>query len=440
MKTNSIFQPKSFLFASWDGGGSIAPAITVARKLREQGHHVRFMSDHANRFDAESAGLEFRPWQLAPSRHDRGRNSCPTRDWEASTPQEGLLRYFDTIFFGPALEYARDVIAELEREPADLVVTSELLSGVMVGCESRGQKFAVLAANLCLYPIEGMPAFGPGLPPPRTPEEEALHEQIRQGTRELFNHGLKGINRARTALGLMPLENAVDQIHAAEKILLATSAAFDFPVAKLPEKVCYVGPQLDEPSWVKPWESPWPANDSRPLVAVGFSTTYQAHEGVLQSVVDALAGLPATGLVTLGQISPESIRPAANTILVTSAPHNAVMQEAAVVVTHGGHGTVMRALRHGRPMLIIPHGRDQDENAVRVAERGAGLRLPASASTQEIQSALKQLLEDESFTKAALDLGKAIAAGSNDLAADSVLEALASSPAARVHTAQTILC
>lgn len=406
---NQSNSAKNYLFTTWEGGGNIAPVITVARKLLQRGHRVRLMSDEANREDADAAGIAFSPWQEAPSRPDRTPASCPIRDWEAANPQEGILRLLDKIMFGPALEYARDLIAELEREPADLVVTSEMLPGVLAACEARGQRVAVLAANLCLYPLPGMPTFGPGLPPPRTPEEEALHEQVRQGTISLFNSGTGGLNRARIALGLLPLQNALEQINVAEPYLLATSRAFDFPVQKLPKQIRYVGPQLGEPAWARPWNSPWPASDQRPLVAVGFSTTYQAHEGVLQKVVDAAASLPVRTLVTLGQVAPGQVRPATNTALVPSAPHDVVMREAAVVITHGGHGTVMRALKHQRPMLIIPHGRDQAENAVRVTERGAGLKLSAGASQSEIETALRRLLNEPSFTAAARKLGAAIA-------------------------------
>ena len=113
--------------------------------------------------------------------------------------------------------------------------------------------------------------------------------------------------------------------------------------------------------------------------------------------------------MTLGPIKATEMRPAENAELVSSAPHDAVMKEASVVVTHGGHGTVMRALMHGRPMLIIPHGRDQHENAIRITERGAGLCLPLTASREEIEHALRRLLDDPSFTIAARQLGDVIA-------------------------------
>lgn len=419
--------PRRFLFTTWEGGGNVAPALTAARRLARRGHRVRFQCDEAARADAEAAGLAFRPWTTAPNRLDRSPASCPVRDWEAEDPQQGIQRLMERLMYGPALDYARDVLAELDREPADVVVTSEMLPGIMAACESRGQRFAVLAANLCFYPLPEMPAFGPGLPPPRTPEEIALHEQVRTGTARLFDQGLDSLNRARLALGLTPLSRAFDQIHAAGRYLLATSRAFDFPVPRLPDLIRYVGPQLDEPPWVQPWSSPWPESDPRPLVAVGFSTTYQNHAGVLQAVMDALAGLPVRTLVTLGQVAFHEVRPAPNAVAVPSAPHDAVMREASLIVTHGGHGTVLRALRHRRPLLILPHGRDQEENAIRVTERGAGLSLPATAAVEGIREAARRLLEEPAFARSAARLGEAIDREPGDQPVETVLESLAAS-------------
>ena len=115
-------------------------------------------------------------------------------------------------------------------------------------------------------------------------------------------------------------------------------------------------------------------------------------------------------LVTLGDtISPGELSPAANSRLVHSAPHNAVMPEAALVITHGGHGTVTRALAHQKPLIIVPHGRDQNDNAVRVTARGAGLMLLADASAAAFKSAIEQVLSDPSYAAAARTLGRQVA-------------------------------
>ncbi|MBV1690183.1 glycosyltransferase [Novosphingobium sp. G106] len=400
----------NFLLATWEGGGSVTPVLTVAKKLADRGHRVRVMSDRVNRPETEAAGAVFVPWTRAPSRADRSRESDIMRDWEAANPQEGFLRVLHRIMAGPALAYAEDVIEELQRKPADLVVSNEMLFGVPLGCEALGQRLALLTCNISLFPMEGVPPLGPGLPPARTTEEHALHAQITEASRQMLDGGLPAVNAARAALGLAPLASLTDQHRIAERLLLGTARAFDFAPAELPAHITYVGPQLGDPAWAAPWRSPWDAADPRPLVLVGFSTTFQGHVEVLQRVIDGAADLPLRLLVTLGDtIAPGELTPTENCRLVSSAPHNAVMPEAVLVVTHGGHGTVTRALMHGKPLVVVPHGRDQADNAVRVTTRGAGLMVPADSDAQAFGSAIAAVLTDAAYTAAAQALGARVA-------------------------------
>ncbi len=425
---------KSYLLATWEGGGSVAPMLTLARKLRARGHRVRVMSDACNRPESEASGAEFVAWTRAPSRTDRSPASDPIRDWEHEGPA-GLMQVMDVVWGGPALAYAQDVMAELRREPADLVVTNEYMFGVIIGCQAMAQPYCLFMANVSLFPMPGVPPIGPGLAPARTEPERAMHAQITQGVIQMFDHVLEPINAARGALGLPPVDHTIDLVADAKGTLLATARAFDFAPETLPEGVRYVGPQLDEPGWAEPWVSPWPQSgglaDGLPLILVAFSTTFQNHAPVLQRVIDAIAPLPTRAVVTLGgSIRPEALQPSPNVLIVESAPHDAVMAQAALVVTHGGHGTVTRALSHRLPMLVLPHGRDQGDNAVRVTERGAGLALPANASVPEIRLALARLLDEPGFTSAARRLGDAVARETAQSSVVEVLEDLAGEPAA----------
>lgn len=243
----------------------------------------------------------------------------------------------------------------------------------------------------------------------------------------MLGGGLPAVNAARAAFGLPPLAELADQHLAAEALLLGTARAFDFAPPVLPPRVRYVGPQLDDPAWAAPWRSPWPSDDPRPLVLVAFSTSFQDHLGVLQNIIDAAAELPVRLLVTLGDtISPRELSPAENCLLAHSAPHNVVMPGAALVVTHGGHGTVTRALRHRRPLIVVPHGRDQNDNAVRVTARGAGLLLSADAPAAAFRSAIAALLTDRGYAAAADDLGRQVADEVERSPVVEELEALAS--------------
>jgi UDP:flavonoid glycosyltransferase YjiC (YdhE family) len=84
-----------------------------------------------------------------------------------------------------------------------------------------------------------------------------------------------------------------------------------------------------------------------------------------------------------------------------------------------------RALAHGKPLLLLPLGRDQQFNAGRVVELGAGTYLPSEASPGEIASALVGLLTQPHYSDAATDAATAIAADDPDETATEALLSLA---------------
>ncbi|HYD85972.1 MAG TPA: glycosyltransferase [Vitreimonas sp.] len=426
--------PRSFLLATWEGGGSVPPVLDLARRLAERGHHVRVMSDACNRPESEAAGARFIAWTRAPSKPQRSREFDTWDDWSQANPAEGFANLMQNVLVGPALAFAQDLSEELRREPADLVVSSEMLFGVHMGCEALGQRHVLLGVNIPLFPLPGFIPLGPGLKPARTVAERALHAEAAAMNEAMLAASLPELNAARAALNLAPIARMLDQHGAADAQFIATARAFDFAPATLPAKICYVGPLLGEPAWAGVWRSPYAAGDRRPLALVSFSTTFQNHAGVLQRVIDAIATLPMKAVVTLGgSIGAEELRVADNVQLLASAPHSAVLSDAAIAVTHGGHGTVMKALAAGKPLIILPHGRDQEDNAVRVTERGAGLRLDRDADTEAIRAALSKLLLEPAYAHAAEALGAAIRREIETSPLLAKLEALAS-------TGERVLC
>jgi MGT family glycosyltransferase len=176
-----------------------------------------------------------------------------------------------------------------------------------------------------------------------------------------------------------------------------TSPAFDFP-ARLPANVRYVGPVLDDPSGDPRWEPPWPEDNGRPLVIVSFSTSYQGHEAVLQKAVDALGQTDYRGLVTLGPaLRSRRVDGPPNVCVRAFVPHSLVLPQAAAVVTHGGHGTAIRSLAYGVPLVCLPLGRDQPANAARVVSHKLGLRLNPEAEPAEIASAIRRVVESPEY-------------------------------------------
>ena len=424
--TDSATPRRAFLFAHWEGGGNTPPMLGIVRRLRQRGHAVRVISDPCNRLDVEGAGASFASWTRAPRRLDKSVETDVMRDWEVKSPLAMIGRLRDQLFIGPSLQYAQDIQEELRREPADVVVTSEMLFGVMAGAEAAGVPCVSLAANIYPFPQKGVPAFGPGLQPATGPLGRLRDWLINTMSMRQFAKGRDAYNETRKALGLAPLAHPFDQLGRLASQIVLTSRAFDFASPEPAKHFLYAGPVLDDPAWADTWQSPWPDSDQRPLVLVGFSTTFQNQGDVLGRVVEALGKLDVRAVVTTGpSIDRASLPAPANVHVCASAPHSQVLKHAALAVTHCGHGTVIRALAAGVPLVCMPMGRDQNDNAARVTARGAGVRLTPKASAEKIRDAVRQVLTQPQYRERARRLGESIVADARQSKAVPELERVA---------------
>jgi MGT family glycosyltransferase len=411
--------PKRYLFAIIDGGGTVPADTSVIRAMVERGHDVRVLADRVLAPDLETTGAEHVPWDRAPQRVDLDPQSVIMKDWDTSTPFQAFARVRDGAMVGPAGLFAADVRDELRRRPADVVVGNFFVFGAQIAAEAEGVPFAFLVSNLLSFPESGTPPLGPGLKPARGPLGRTRDRAINRVMSRLFDKGLDQLNEARGAHGLGPIDSVLQNFERADRLLLMTSREFEYESFSPPPNVRLVGPRLDDPAWAGDWTPP-PGGE--PLVLVGMSSTYMDHADVLQRAATALGGLPVRGLVTTGPaVDPNEIEAPPNVTVVRRAPHSEVLSHASAVVTHAGHGTVLKALAAGVPIVAMPLGRDQLDNAARVQHHGAGVRLKPKAKPAAIAAAVRRLLEEPSFAGAAERLAAAIAA---ERASDRAVEEL----------------
>ena len=208
----------------------------------------------------------------------------------------------------------------------------------------------------------------------------------------------------------------------ADRALVTVPAAFDcWPDP--PANVVHVGPIAEE-AVPSPWVPPWPAGDGRPLVVVTLGTTYMHQEGVLRRVLGALDGLGVRVLVLTGlELDPAEV-PAGPGVRVESyLPHAAVLPQAAVVISHGGMGSLLAAFQAGVPSVCVPLGRDQADNAAAAAGAGAAIALPGDATSGQVRAAITEALTSPALRDGARRMAGALAAcGGASAAADQVEE------------------
>jgi MGT family glycosyltransferase len=224
-------------------------------------------------------------------------------------------------------------------------------------------------------------------------------------------------------LGLPKLDHWGDQLLHTEGVFVLTAPELDFASrSELPPNVHFAGPAfepLDEG-----WDSPWPGDDAGPLIVVSFSSSYMDQTGLAQRVLDAVSGLSARVLLTAGPaLDVSGLRIPDNTRTVSYVPHGAVFPEASLVITHAGWGTVTAALAAGVPLVCIPDGRDQPDNAARVVEAGAGVSVGRKTDSSKLRGVVVAALEDVSLRQGAESMAEAL--GRRD-GATSVVDAVES--------------
>ncbi|HSG16726.1 MAG TPA: glycosyltransferase [Anaerolineae bacterium] len=394
-------RPRRYLFVVWDGGGTLPPELGLARRLVERGHQVHVLGDNPVEPDAIAAGCTFSGFVRGPNRKSRSPADDPFQDWTGS-PIAAFKRVRDLLVCGPALEFAQDVLEQISKHRAEAVITDLMILGAVIGAEKADLPRVGIAPHCYMRPTPGSTPLGMGLHPAQGPLGRLRDAALRSVMTRMFAGGLPAIARARKELGLETVSHPFEVEDRLDRILVLSSLAFDHPQPALPENVRYVGPVLDDPIWAEPWTSPWSELDPRPLVLVSLGSTFQDQRAVVQRIVNALGGMEIRALVTLGSVfEPGEIASPDNVVTVRSAPHAQVLPGADLVITHGGHGTMMKSLAAGKPALCIPLGRDQIDNAVRLERVGAGLSLKPGASSDRIANAIQRLLGNHSYiTKA----------------------------------------
>jgi UDP:flavonoid glycosyltransferase YjiC (YdhE family) len=396
----------------FQGGGNIPLIMPVVTRLVARGHQVRIMAGPGVRHSrlpvsqaflrrigvAGAAVVPFRDPDIHP--FDHGSPALGLVGNWVPKAFRAVQREAQATSWAPA--WAEQFSAELQKERPDVVVIDFVLLGAIAAAEAAGIPAVVLMHNVMSRPLPGVPPYGPGLLPARGPLG-LLRDVLGRFTvdRVHIRNGGPPLNRARALLGLPPLRSPFEQYDRAARVLVLTSAAFDYQAHRLPANVRHVGTPVDD-AGSPPWSPPWPPDDARPMVLVSLSTLEQGQAVIMQRIVQSLAPLPVRGLVTLGPaLDPAQFKAPPNVRLEAFVPHSAVLPQAKAMVTQCGLGTLMKALANGVPLVCIPLVGDQPDNAARAVAHGVGIRVERDSTPEQIRSAIERVLTWPGFSESA---------------------------------------
>jgi UDP:flavonoid glycosyltransferase YjiC (YdhE family) len=362
---------KRIVLATFGSPGDLHPFLAIGVELRARGHEIIVATSALYHGHVSAAGLGFAPVRPDRSPNQQDPDFLDRVIRERATP----AAVFRSMFLPSLRESVEDLLGAMEG--ADLVVAHTLASAARLAAEVRGQPWV----SAVMQPMGYFSAYEPPLIGPRA-ISRVLHRlgpsatrPVLRLSRRLTDAWAKEWHALRAELGLVPLKDHPlwEGQHSAIRSLGLFPRVLGEPQPDWPPQARITG----FPFYRPPHQSPNPKlrqfleNGEPPLVFTLGTTAINDPGSFFEESAAAVECLGYRAIFFVGhgkQRSVEDISPGA--IAVSYAPHQIVFPFARAIVHQGGIGTLSEALLAGKPMLIMPYGHDQADNAWRASRLG----------------------------------------------------------------------
>jgi MGT family glycosyltransferase len=339
------------------------------------------------------------------------------------------LRVAVKLFTSGLVPHARAIAAHAKTLRAQVIVGDYLMPAAMLGARLAAVPYAAIYHSALPFATEGAPPFGSGLrnDAPRDARWRDA-ERALESLSDLFDQRVREASRA---LGLpIPPAKMLTQPLSPSLNLVASTPELEPGLLPLDETVVMTGPCLPR---VREADRADPAlaavSDRHRNVYVSLGTVFNGQPSVFEAILDGLAREDTRVIVSAGaSYAKLRARESDSVRVFERVPQIALLSHVDVVITHGGNNTVQETLAAGKPMVVVPFGGDQLENARRVERLGVGVAvLPDELNPLAIREAIRRV-SDESAIARARAIGRALDGVDGVGRAVSALRALVSRP------------
>jgi UDP:flavonoid glycosyltransferase YjiC (YdhE family) len=383
------------LFTCHPGFGTFLPLTPFARALAQAGHDVAFGTPVFLRATVEAAGFR---WIRAGVENDDPEMAAARARMHELRGVEQLKFTYDQIFASiRPRRLVPELLALAESWRPDLFIRDSREFGALVAADLLGAPYVTVEVHAA------------GARPRAT---SMLYEPLRRlrASFGLPEHDIQGwMDRYLVFMPFPPSLTTVGD-----------------PIGPTTHYVRALPPDVVEgglPQWLDEVGSP-------PLVYVSLGTAVSGARGreIFSKLLAGLRDLDAHIVMTVShELDPAAFGPQPTHIhLERFLPLGPLLPRCSLVLFHGGSGTLVQAVAHGLPMVILPLGADQPDNARRCAELGISRTLGEQELTPEhVRETVLDVLHTPTYRQVAQRLRDEFRALPGPEAAVELLERLA---------------
>lgn len=402
--------------------GHLNPMTTLGRELVRRGHRVTLVARPDGAAKALAAGLGFA--DIGAAEFPRGAIAAQAVRLGGMTSREAL-RYTIHMMRLAAEVTLRDLPSVIRATGIEALLVDQVNPAAGTTAEIARLPFVKVCNALALNHDPGCP---PAVLPWRYRPGPLGRLRNRIGNWFLYrvtSPVRDAINVHRVRHGLAPRFGEESPTYLAE--IAQQPAFFDFPRSRPEPRLHFTGPWHAAAAADIPF--PWERLDGRPLIYASLGTLQNRLVGMFAAIAEAVAPLDAQLVISLGAADQDVAAVAARCpgapIVVPVAPQLALLERAALTITHAGLNTALESLARGVPMVAIPITNDQPGVARRLEWLGlAQVVLPRHLTAARLRQAIARVLGDSGYRERARQRADEIArTGGVAKAADIIDEA-----------------
>jgi UDP:flavonoid glycosyltransferase YjiC (YdhE family) len=398
------------LLPTLGSAGDVHPFIALGSALRARGHRATLLTNPFFRETIEAQGLEFAPVGTVAD------VESAILDPDLWHPNKG----FEVIARRVIVPATAEIFRLIEsRADEDTVIAA---SSIAFGARVAQEKLGLPTASIHLQPTvirslidHGM--FGTLRISAAQPMwfKRALFRLIDWAA--IDRPLRRPLNDFRATLGLSPVSRVLRRwIHSPECVIGFFPDWFAPPQADWPPNVHLVGfPLWDGGSGVSPLETRI-SREARNFLDAGeppvIVTPGSAAATMQDYFIESIAAIRALGLRGMLITNFPAQLPAALPSGIESfgyLPFSEVLPRAALLVYHGGIGTLAQSIKAGVPHLVVPSAHDQFDNGWRIARLGLGRSLPRTRyRAMRAATDMRAVLDDREVHRRARELSSRI--------------------------------